>query len=527
MLILDNEKEVFPLLPFSAVVIDETGEILEVNHAWREHGIQTNASDDLTVGVGINYLDVCDRSSGEFATFAQLAAAGIRSVIAKEDDLFELEYACHNPTERLWALMQVFQIPQLYNQFGILHIPITSTRKRMEAVIQEQKLSSLGLLAGGLAHDINNLLQVVFGQLSVYEAEHGANDTTGDKLEDTHKALQSIQSLAAQMLVYGGRSNSLPSRRELIEINAVITSNLPLLESPTKPMNCKLLVNLSVEPTWVLGTEDGFVRVILNLVTNAADAVKGVVGSHIVLSTERTVIDVHNPVVDIYTQSALAEGEYVVVTVEDNSTGIPESTLKSIFDPYFTTKTGSRGFGLSIVMGVVRSFEGAIQVNSKLTKGTKFSVYLPCSDWSADSPISKRNGVISKSVDSEVVLIIDDNLDVAKSLHSLLKSINVESIFITSGGDIDEAKDAFTASEKQPTIALLDLVIPGEDPQEIFCDLRAIYPDVGVILMSGYNKTNLAQQIISESDRTCFLAKPFRLDEIVDAILSVSSESEI
>jgi PAS domain S-box-containing protein len=246
-------------------------------------------------------------------------------------------------------------------------------RREMDRKLQEsQKLESLGVLAGGIAHDFNNLLTGILGNVSLARSDVAPDSELVLYLQQIDTSARRAAELCRQMLAYSGRSLFVIQR---LDLNVLITGLRPLL-NVSLGAHCALHLNLAATLPRVLADTSQLRQIVMNLVTNAAEAI-GTRPGIVQLSTGVTRLDpsVLPPLTHDY---VIGPGDHVLLEVRDNGCGMDAATLERIFEPFFTTKFTGRGLGLAAVLGIVRGHKGAIQVSSEPDRGCTFRLYLPC-----------------------------------------------------------------------------------------------------------------------------------------------------
>jgi two-component system cell cycle sensor histidine kinase/response regulator CckA len=241
-------------------------------------------------------------------------------------------------------------------------------RRLQEQLYRSQKLESLGILAGGVAHDFNNLINAIQGAALLLSADLPADSPLHALVKVIKTAADRAGDVTRQMLVYAGRAR--PERR-LLDLNQLIRDNLPLVKSATSPT---ITVQLDLAPDLppVLADPGQLQQVVMNLILNAAEAIadRG-------RSTPSGIIAVSTRTQTLSGGDDLPAGEYVCLEVRDNGCGMTTETQARIFDPFFTTKQNGRGLGLSAVRGILRTHQGTIHLHSTPEEGTTFRILLP------------------------------------------------------------------------------------------------------------------------------------------------------
>jgi PAS domain S-box-containing protein len=339
------------------------------------------------------------------------------------------------------------------------------------------RLESLGVLAGGLAHDFNNILMGVVGNLSLAQAMARPGDAALlERLTSAATACNRARGVTNQLLTFSKGGAPVKTAASIHEL-VTECARFCLSGSPVAP---KFDVPADV---WAADVDTGQIgQVVQNLVLNAMQAMMPSGGT--------LEIGLRNVVVDEGNQPArtpVVPGKYVCVTVKDTGKGISEEHLTRIFDPYFTTKEKGSGLGLAISYSIVRAHGGVITVESEVGVGSTFSVYLPASIVVVSEPVEARPRMQTVRTPGGRVLLMDDELMVGEVAQQMLESLGYEAELTMSGA---EAIDRFRAAEHQgsPFVAvILDLTVPGGmGGAEAVTHIKTIRADVPVIVTSGY-----------------------------------------
>ena len=363
--------------------------------------------------------------------------------------------------------------------------------KAREALFQSQKLEAIGKLTGGIAHDFNNLLNVVTNGLELLRLTHDPAmiNRTIDTIE---RAAQRGAALTQQLLAF---SRQQPLRREPHDISRVIQSFDSVLRRAL-PNQMQLELHLAAGLPRALIDPIQFEAALLNLVVNARDA----------MGSEGTV--------HLFTASAeladkevehLAAGRYVRVDVQDEGSGMTPETRARAVEPFFTTKDVGKGtgLGLSQVYGMVQQNQGALSIASELGKGTTVSLFFPALEGDA---AQEQGGGAAK----ERVLLVDDQPDVLETAMGLFGHLGYDVLAANNGAQ------ALETLRGNPDIAILfsDVVMPGMSGVELGKTVQQEFPDVKVVLASGYLKSTLNDRIpdVGSFD---LIAKPYRLSDLI------------
>lgn len=376
----------------------------------------------------------------------------------------------------------------------------------MQARLQQaQKLESLGVLAGGIAHDFNNLLVGVLGNIELAEMSLPPLHPAREHLDRALRASERAADLCRQMLAYSGKGRF---QVHPIDVSALVREMAELL-SVSVPKHVTLRCDLVDGLPPVLADASQLRQVVMNLITNGAEAI--VAQSGIVAVRTTSLYADAGYLRSLGSVDELAEGRYVCIEVSDTGQGMDAATQRRIFEPFFTTKFTGRGLGLAAVIGIVRGHKGALKVYSEPGRGTTMKVLLPV-DLSAAPAPSPAPAANERSV-AGVVLVVDDEEAVRVVAQNALRLAGLEVIVAEDG------VDALEQFRRRPDVALvlLDLTLPRLDGEAVFRELRALRPEVRVILMSGYNEQEVVNRFAGKG-LAGFLQKPWSPRRLIDAV---------
>jgi PAS domain S-box-containing protein len=376
-------------------------------------------------------------------------------------------------------------------------------RRRLERRVQDaQRLESLGVLAGGVAHRFNNLLVGVLGNASLAKGLVPPGSTTRAALEGIETAAQQAAELCGQMLFFSGRGRFVVGP---LDLSAAVEQMKPLLELTAG--EAALHYDLAAGLPPVEADAAQIRQMILNLVTNAAEATAGA-GGVITITTGARPCG-REDWAEAHRGEDLPEGVYVHLEVRDNGRGMDPQTLGKIFDPFFTTKFTGRGLGLAAVLGIVRGHRGAIQVASAPEQGATFRVFLPAAAAAPGPPPAARPGKAGGKV-----LVIDDDAMVRGVTAAALRTAGMD-VVTASGGR--EAVEAVRAQGEQVGLVLLDLVMPETGGEETLRELRRLRPGIHVLVVSGCTEKEVSAHLGSQGVAG-FLPKPWRVPDLVERV---------
>lgn len=382
-------------------------------------------------------------------------------------------------------------------------------------VFQAQKAESLGVMAGGIAHDLNNMLMAAMGQLNLALAAVKPDSSLGRYLHTVESVMVRMEGLTERMLAYAGK---LSNRRAPIDLAELLDSLEPLLRA-SAGRTVRLRYQIESRPLFVRGDETQFEQVILNFVQNAVDAIGEAQGT--VRIRAQSIAAAELRPVNLQWPIASAD-RYVEISVRDDGPGMDEATARRIFEPFFTTKSTGRGLGLSVVQGIIRESGGSIRLTTEKGIGTEFKLYLPLID---PPPEAAGNPVASTSIaavpESIEILAIDDDEDVLAITVVMLEQCgyNVSAYLV--------GNDAIAAFAQQPMrfhAAVIDLTMPEKDGSVVAKELRMVRKELPVLFISGYSKQHAAD-LCAEDNVTMFLRKPFRIEALSAALTELLHRS--
>jgi len=376
-------------------------------------------------------------------------------------------------------------------------------QRRLEAALQQtQKMEAIGTLAGGIAHNFNNLLMGIQGNISLMLLDADKNHPFYPRLTTMEKLVQNGSKLTSQLLGYAreGRYQLLP-----LDINEVVTQISETFGMTRKDI--RIHRDLAGDLQKVMADRSQFEQILLNLFINAADAMPR--GGDLFLVTRNVT---HQ---DMEARAYKPKpGEYVKVSMRDTGVGMDQKTLERIFDPFFTTKGPSKGTGLGLasVYGIVKAHGGYIDVSSKQGEGTTFSIYFPAAEgkFHRESRRDLLEGV-------STVLLVDDEQIILEIGEEMLKKLGYE-VLVAGGGR--EAIDIYREKGDRIDLVILDMIMPDMGGGEVYDRLKELDPGVKVLLSSGYSIDGQAGEIL---ERGCdgFIQKPFNLKVLSSKIREI------
>jgi two-component system, cell cycle sensor histidine kinase and response regulator CckA len=381
-------------------------------------------------------------------------------------------------------------------------------RKSLEQdLFQAQKMEVVGRLAGGVAHDFNNMLGVILGNSDMALHDMSDDNPLRTYLEEIQEAASRSADLTSQLLAFARKQTIAP---RVLDLNEAITSVLKML---------KRLIGEDVDLAWVPAAEVWPVRmdptqidqVLANLSINARDAIDGV--GRITIETANVTMDqaycAENP--------GTTPGEYVMLALCDNGCGMDEDTLEHIFEPFFTTKEVHQGTGLGLPMvyGIVKQNNGHIDVRSEPGKGTIIRIHLP----RYEGAVTKTPAAVAPEIQrsrGETILLVEDEGAIMTLATRMLETMGYR---VLAADNPHQALHLVTKDQGQVHLLITDVVMPGMNGGELADQLRVLCPEVKVLFMSGYTADVLAHRSILDEDLN-FIQKPFSSRDLAQKVRS-------
>jgi PAS domain S-box-containing protein len=408
---------------------------------------------------------------------------------------------------RIWTAPLTGPDGAMRGQIGVI-ADITSQRKLEQQFAHAQKMEAIGRLAGGVAHDFNNVITVISGYAQML-LEDSANDPARrEAAEEILNSADRAAGLAGQLLAFSRRQVIQP---RVMDVNALVSDMQRMLGR---------VIGEDIELKTVLRQGLGAVRadpgqleqVIMNLAVNARDAMPN--GGRLVVETADAVLD------ESYAQehAGVKPGRYVMIAVSDTGTGMDEHTRAHLFEPFFTTKERGKGtgLGLSTVYGIVKQHGGDIWVYSEQGKGSTFKIYLPQADPAAADPEEARPRQRAARNGHETILVVEDEDGLRRLVREVLEQRGYNVLAARSGA---EALD-LAASAGRIDLLLTDVVMPKMNGRELAEALATTRPALPVLYLSGYTDEMVTGTgILSESAE--FLQKPFTPEKLARRIRDI------
>ncbi len=378
-------------------------------------------------------------------------------------------------------------------------------KERLETQLQQaQKMEAIGTLAGGIAHDFNNLLMAIQGRTSIMLMNKDSAHPDCEHLRGIESHVEHAADLTKQLLGFarGGKYEVNPT-----DLNELIKKENRMFGRTKKEITIRGKYENNL---WSVEVDRGqFQQVLLNLYVNAWQAMPG--GGDLYLETENVILEES----DVRPFSA-EPGRYVKISITDTGVGMDKATREKIFEPFFTTKEMGRGTGLGLASayGIIKNHGGFINVYSEKGHGAAFNIYLPASEKEI---IEEKNPAGDTLRGTETVLFVDDEDMIIEVAKEVLENLGYNVLTARSG---KEAIEIYEENKEHIDIVLLDMIMPNMSGSDTYDRMKAIDPDIKVLLSSGYSIDGQATEIL---DRGCngFIQKPFKMKELSQKLRQV------
>lgn len=398
---------------------------------------------------------------------------------------------------------------QVVNYVAVKH-DITEERKVQEEkdalqaqLHHSQKMDSMGRLAGGVAHDFNNMLQAILGYAEIALMQVPSDQSLHTDLEEIQRAARRAADLTRQLQVFARKK---PMAPQVVDINHAIEGMCSML---------KRLIGEHIQLTWTPGADAGRVtmdpgqldQVVVNLAINARDAMDR--SGSIWIETSA----IHLSKSEASQLDEMPEGTYIKLTVRDNGSGIAPNVLENIFEPFFTTKPSGKGTGLGLatVYGIIKQNRGGIHVDTELGKGTTFTLYLP----QVEEEVTERRPSAPAAVQPQIlyagtVLLVDDEPGVLQATRRILESLGYTVIATNSAEKALQLSKDFRG---KIDVLITDVIMPGMSGPELVKQVLKLSPRLRTLYISGYTANLLEEQGIREEAEN-ILNKPFNREAL-------------
>jgi PAS domain S-box-containing protein len=470
------------------MVLDRNGNIINVNKkACEIHGFDR----DALLGVNIEILEV--RGNKE------ASAERLSRILNGESLIYEAPHYKKNGDKVLLEVSanRIEIDGKLYIQS--FYRDITEKKRIQDQLMHSQKMDSVGVLAGGIAHNFNNILTAILGNAELLLEYSDLADTAKKRVQSIEVSSRKAGVMVSKLLSFARKDS-----HEILPLNLhdLIQDSLKLFEG-VLDKRIGIKVKFCQNNPTIEGDPNQIEQVIMNLMVNARDAMPS--GGLISIITNVVEFSEDAPSIPSY----IAPGRYVMLAVSDTGTGIPPDIVNRIFDPFFTTKEKGKGTGLGLatVYGIVKDHQGYISVQSEKDNGTTFHIYLPLSGKMVQHVTRAQPFTVEGE---ENILLVDDDKDVLTMMKDLLEKHGYN--VITSHSAI-MALDIFRESADSIHMVITDMVMPLMEGQPFIEEIRKLKPGIKIIAISGYS-----DEKIKKENFDLFLKKPFETMQLLTAV---------
>ena len=388
-----------------------------------------------------------------------------------------------------------------------INTDITDKKRLEQQFLRAQRLESIGTLASGLLHDLNNVLTPII--LAVpFIKEKCTDESSQDILRTLESSAKRGEGVVKQLMSF---VRGVQGDRVILQLRHLVRELLTFVTETFPPM-IKVIRHIPKDIWYVVGDATQLYQVLMNLSINARDAMPN--GGILSINLQNIKLDEQEAILHL----GATPGPYVVLSVKDTGTGIPPEIINRIFDPFFTTKEPGKGTGLGLatVLSIVKSHSGFMDVSSEVGKGTEFRIFLPANEEQLEVQVPQD--YIVPMGHGETILVVDDELNLQNLLRATLENRNFK---VISAFDGTEAIKIYAENQKNIDVVLLDMLMPKLNGPSTIPALRKINPQVKIIGMSGSMLENLNYEIKTLMQELPFLQKPFYAEEVITLVNEV------
>lgn len=484
------------------------GRLMEVNPAGAKLFGYDSVRDILNMDIHDLYFNPSDRD--KFLT-----------TIRSEGQVKEYELVLkHRDGRRLYVLETSMALRDDQGKIiayqGILR-DVTEKRQLEQQLFQAKKMESIGMLAGGVAHDFNNILTTVNGYAELMLMDLDKENTLYKDVESIIQGVKRAEDLIRQLLAFGRRQMIEP---RIIDINKLI-SELYVMLKRLIPEDIAFDLNLQDDLKFIKADPVQIQQILVNLVVNAGHSVKKqddkAKGKEIIVHTDQVEISTENRI----NYAGLREGNYILIAVEDTGIGMDEETKNSIFEPFFSTKKEGEGTGLGLatVYGIVKQNHANIYIESQPNEGAVFKIFWPSSD-AMRSDETKVETKIEYNKHSETILFVEDDKNVRELACKALSSFGYQVIVAENGRiALDKVKREYLVNKIDLVVS--DIIMPEMGGEDLAVALRELNPVIRILLCSGFTDSRVTMKDISKKNGFFFLPKPYSIKKLEETIQHV------
>jgi nitrogen-specific signal transduction histidine kinase len=383
-------------------------------------------------------------------------------------------------------------------------------RSQANQAEESERNEAIAMTGRGIAHDINNLMETVLGNVALLRGDLNDDHPCVATLEAIEKAAELAGTLTQRILALTQGTERKP---EPVNLNSIVYHLLLVEETKLAP-SVRIVRHIDPDLWRVLAEHTAIAQVALNLAVNAVDALNG--KGRVTIRTRNVVLDPAS----VPEGSGLRPGAYVLLSVEDDGEGMDARTLSKVFDPGYTSREGHHGQGLTTTKKIVDRYRGFVQINSFPGKGTACRVYLPAIDVGT---IAKPVPSMSVSAGAETILVVDDERMILEVTAETLRRLGYRTLTARNG---QEAVDVARAHDGPIHLVLLDMSMPVMGGADAFPRIKALRPDTRFIVCTGFEQELISSHLLDAGGVNSFLLKPFRLSALAHEIRKVLDTSD-
>ncbi|MGB9235528.1 MAG: PAS domain S-box protein [Terriglobales bacterium] len=489
--------------PVALAMFDREMRYLSVSRRWlANHGLDRDLH-------GVSHYDVFPSVPERWKQAHRRGLAG--EVVGEDEDRVELANGSVQWTR--WVVRPWYETARKVGGIVLFTEDITE-RKRLESELQQaQKMEAVGRLAGGVAHDFNNMLGVITGYSDLLKLRTDLDEKAVHQIEQIHTAATKAASVTQQLLAFSRKQIIQP---RILDLNEVV-SKLSNMVRRLVGDDIVLTVSLLCPEARVNADASQIDQIIMNLAVNARDAMP--TGGKLMIETDMCELDESHA----FDREHVRPGRYVRLTVSDTGCGMDRETMSHLFEPFFTTKELGRGtgLGLSIVYGIVKQSEGYIRAHSEPGSGTSFEIHLPLVEAAAEPVVPARTDEVPTG--SEIILLVEDD-DAMRNLTT--RCLETGGYTVLSAQDGESALRAVREREGPIHLLLTDVVMCGISGHELARSLLLVRPSTRVLYMSGYTADLIAQRGVLEP-QVALLEKPFTREVLLRKVRTVLDDGRL
>ncbi|MGQ9645606.1 MAG: response regulator [Thermodesulfobacteriota bacterium] len=503
-------------LPQLICLIDDQGSILRTNRTTERWNLEHVFN---VKGRNIHQLfhPHCTDTTCYLETFWSLAKEELNYHRSSECEVKDRVIERHLHFQVLPISPKMYKKKEETPSYAVVVVHDITERKQVEKEIlaleeqlhQSQKMEAICRLAGGMAHDFNNILTPIVGYSQLAINAIAPQDPVQNDLQEIRKAAESAVALVRQLSVFSKRQ---PENPQVVNLNQMLLNMEQMV---------RRLVGDQIQLVTIPGPDLGLVKidpgqfeqVIVNLVVNARDAMPN--GGKLILETSNVTLTRDY----VYQHSGMTPGQYVMLAVSDTGVGMTKEVKAHLFEPFFTTKgMGSgTGMGLSSAYGIIRQSNGYVLVYSEVGHGTTFKIYLPRTEEEVE-PLVQREGEKPLHGGNETILLVEDEPLVRGLAARILRKQGYHLIEASNGSEALRMAEKKVGEEMH--LVLTDVVMPGMIGRELVERLHTFFPKIKVLYMSGYTNSAIVHHGILEEGMN-FIQKPFTLETLVSKVREV------